>query len=123
MSGSRVLTLHGEVDVAAVEALRAGWYLLAEQETPALIVVDASEVTFIDAAGLGLLVGVRNRQRSHGGTVELRNAPECVTALLRLAGLLEVFMCPEASTGTHGSRVVDLREAEIDGHRSARQAI
>ena len=123
MSGSRVLTLQGEVDIATVDDLRAVWYRVAEQEAPALIVIDLSEVTFIDASGMGLLVGVRNRQRSHGGNVQLRNAPECVTALLRLAGLLEVFMCPEASAGTRGSRVVDIREPEIDGHRSARQAI
>jgi anti-anti-sigma factor len=86
-------------------------------------VVDLSEVTFIDASGLGLLIGLRNRQRSHGGSLQLRNTPGCVTALLRLAGLLDLFVCPEASEGTRGSSVVDLRNPESDGHRSARQAI
>ena len=123
MSGSRVLTLQGEVDIATVDDLRSAWYLVAEREAPALIVVDVAEVTFIDASGLGLLVGLRNRQRSHGGDVQLRNPPECVRALLRLSGLLDLFVCPDASAGTRGSCVVDLRNSENDGHRSARQAI
>ena len=123
MSGSRVLTLQGEVDVATVEALRADWYRLAEQEAPALIVVDLCEVTFIDAAALGLLVGVRNRQGKHGGTVQLRNPSDCVTAMLRLTGLLETFMCPHASSAQSEAQILDIRDGAPSGRRSTRQAI
>jgi anti-sigma B factor antagonist len=84
--------------------LRAGWYALADQAGPSgrdVIVVDLRNVTFIDAAGLGLLVGVLNRQRLHGGTVRLREIPPAVLRLLQLTGLLEVF--PDADQSGIGS--------------------
>jgi anti-sigma B factor antagonist len=91
MSCPLVLPLRGEIDIAVATSLRPGWYALAEHERLEEIVVDLREVTFMDASGLGLLVGTRNRQQRHGGELRLCNASRCVVSLLRLTGLSDVF--------------------------------
>ena len=91
MSRPLVLPLRGEVDISVASSLRPGWYTLAEQERVPEIVVDLSDVTFMDATGLGLLVGTRNRQQRHGGDLRLCSAPQPVMTLLRLTGLVALF--------------------------------
>jgi len=76
MSGPVVLRLTGEVDMSVVDPLRDSWYATAERDAPPLIIVDLADVTFMDARGLGLLVGVRSRQLRHGGQVCLRAASQ-----------------------------------------------
>jgi len=90
-----ILTLCGEVDIAVTEPLRATWYLVAERAEHEMIDVDLCEVTFMDACGLGLLVGMLNRQERHGGQLRLRGTPAPVTRLLPLTGLQEVFPVAE----------------------------
>jgi anti-sigma B factor antagonist len=109
MSRPLVLPLRGEIDIAVATSLRPGWYALATQERLEEIVVDLRDVTFMDASGLGLLVGLRNRQRHHGGDLHLRNASERMLALLRLTGLSAVFPDADLPCDPPGS-VVDVRD-------------
>jgi anti-sigma B factor antagonist len=106
-----VLALRGEIDIAVATSLRPGWYALAEQERLDEIVVDLREVTFMDAAGLGLLVGMRNRQRRHGGDLRLCNAPGQVVMLLRLTGLSAAFPDADLPCDRDDPHVVDVRDA------------
>jgi anti-anti-sigma factor len=111
MSGRLVLPLRGEIDIAVATSLRPGWFALTEQERLEEIVVDLQGVTFMDASGLGLLVGMRNRQRRHGGDLRLCNACVHVMALLRLVGLSPVFPDADRPCDLPGSPVVDVRDA------------
>ena len=86
-----ILTLSGEVDIAVADRLTDSWYRVAEHAEHEVIDIDLREVTFMDARGLALLVGMLNRQERHGGQLRLRRAPAPVTRLLQLIGLQEVF--------------------------------
>jgi len=116
MSGPVVLRLTGEVDMSVVDPLRDSWYATAERDAPPLIIVDLADVTFMDARGLGLLVGVRSRQLRHGGQVCLRGVPACVRTLLHLTGLLGVIPLEDPGSGhfdgVQQDRVVDLRDTD-----------
>jgi anti-sigma B factor antagonist len=90
-----ILTLCGEVDIAVTDPLRATWYRVAEHAEHEMIDVDLRQVTFMDACGLGLLVGMLNRQERHGGQLRLRRTPAPVTRLLHLTGLRGVFPVAE----------------------------
>lgn len=109
MSGVPVLRPSGEVDIAAVARLRPTWLALAEEAPREVIVVDLADVTFMDVAGLGLLVGLRNRQKQHGGRVHLRNVPDRVTKLLELTELAGLFPAEPAPRQRTPERVIDLR--------------
>jgi anti-sigma B factor antagonist len=86
-----ILALCGEVDIAVTDPLRAAWYRVAERPEHEVIDIDLHEVTFMDARGLGLLVGMLNRQECHGGQLRLRGTPAPVRRLLQLTGLQGVF--------------------------------
>jgi anti-sigma B factor antagonist len=55
------------------------------------IVVDMSEVEFLDSSGMGALVAVAKLARERGGSLSLRGVRPAVFKALRLASLVEVL--------------------------------
>ena len=111
MNGVPVLRPRGEVDIAAVTRLRPSWLALADAGRPVLV-VDLCDVTFIDVAGVGLLVALRNRQHAHGGRVHLRRVPVQVSRVLQLTGLAGVLPVEPAPQPRSEADVIDLRLLE-----------
>jgi anti-sigma B factor antagonist len=120
MNGVPVLRPRGEVDIAAVTRLRPTWLALAEARRP-VVVVDLSEVTFMDVVGVGLLAALLNRQHAHGGQVHLRQVPAQVTRLLELTGLAALLPIEpiepidpteRVDAGRTAADVIDLRHLE-----------
>jgi len=82
-----VIAPEGELDIARVGDLRAT-LREAAREDAAAVVVDLSQVSFIDSSGLGALVELHNRLRRSGRRLAVvapgGSAP---AVLLELAGL------------------------------------
>ena len=85
-----VLRVAGEVDVYTAPALREGLIDLLHAGARHVI-VDTSEITFLDSTGLGVLVGGLKRLRAHDGSLALACGQERVTRLLDLTGLNRLF--------------------------------
>lgn len=85
-----VLTLAGEVDVSNVAEVREAGLKLLQSDTKRLV-VDLSEVTYMDSSGLGMLVGLLKRVRESGGEVAIAGARERVGRLFEITGLKQVF--------------------------------
>src|SRR5579875_3692136 len=83
--GYAVVTPVGELDIATVPWLRERLTGLAAEGRP--VVVDLGQVSFLGAAGLGVLVGAANRAEASGGSLHLARARPQVRRLLRLTGL------------------------------------
>lgn len=62
-----IVEVVGDIDLSTVGELRKRLFALAE-ENHALI-VDLNQVTFIDSAGLGVLIGAARRVEGHGGSL------------------------------------------------------
>jgi anti-sigma B factor antagonist len=77
----------GEIDVATVEAQRGQWLATVDERRPRRLVIDMSDVTFLDSTGLGAIVALQRRQRAHGGVVAIANAAPAVERLLQLTGM------------------------------------
>ena len=58
---------------------------------PHLLVVDLSEVEFMDSTGLGVLIGAHKEQQAHGGALALVGAQPRVQKILRITKLHKVF--------------------------------
>lgn len=101
-----VLHLAGEVDIAAVPGLRHWFRLAAAADRRREVVVDLSEVTFMDCAALGALIGAQSHL---GGRLWLRGLPRSVRRLLQLTDHQTSFavLDPGEPTvperGAHGS--------------------
>lgn len=78
------------LDSANVGALKAEFLILAQPDVETLI-VDLSEVTYVDSAGLSALLLAERQQSAHGGDVRLVGANQTVQSLLRLTQLDRVF--------------------------------
>ena len=88
--GVPVLSVRGEIDVATSPELHAFLTDMITAE-PELVVVDLTEVSFIDSTGLGVLVGALGDVRARGGDLRLVVTQPQIIKLLELTGLDEVF--------------------------------
>jgi anti-sigma B factor antagonist len=89
-----VVTPPPEVDVASAPALRLD--LAATLERRSWVVVDLSEVTFVDSSGLGVLVASRMLARELGGDLALVGPQPNVATVLDVTGLAAVFVTFES---------------------------
>jgi anti-sigma B factor antagonist len=83
--GLEIVAVAGEIDISTVPRLRER--LLALAEGGQLLVVDLDQVTFIDSAGLGALIGAARRAAAHGGTLHAVCARPQTRRLLWLTGV------------------------------------
>jgi anti-sigma B factor antagonist len=80
----------GEVDLATAPDLVAEFEFALDQISKN-IVVDLTNVTFIDSSGLAALVRARITAESRGGSLTLTGADEAINDLLRLTRLDQFF--------------------------------
>ena len=83
------LQLKGELDIGTVAGLRQALEL-ASDAGMARIVVDMSELEFVDSSGLQELIVTHKRQQARGGEVVLRT-PTPVSAVARNRRIRQVF--------------------------------
>ena len=83
--GDAVLLVKGEVDMATAPQLAA---CLADH-TDRNLVVDLSEVPFLDSSGISVLVHARQILRNGGHTLRVTGEQENVRTVLEVTGLLE----------------------------------
>ena len=57
------------------------------QEGHVHIIIDLTEVDFIDSTGLGVLIGGLKRTRSHGGDLQCIGLSESLKEMFKLTGL------------------------------------
>lgn len=86
-----VVLLPGRVDAASVPARRETLAELSHEGVDRLV-VDLSQTSFLDSAGIAMLVSLLKRARTTGGDVRLvEPADEAVRRIVRLTRLDLVF--------------------------------
>lgn len=85
-----IYRLHGSLDLATAPSLRAA-LIEAANEGKHEIIVDLTELEFLDSTGLGALIGAHRRALENGGRVRLivRDGP--IQRLLNITGLMRIF--------------------------------
>ncbi|GAC1315723.1 MAG: anti-sigma factor antagonist BldG [Acidimicrobiales bacterium] len=85
-----VITLGGELDISTAPEL---WAAIdrALANDHVTLVLDLSQLGFVDSTGLGVFVRAGKELRAKGGTLVLRSPGERVAKLLALTRLEEVF--------------------------------
>jgi anti-sigma B factor antagonist len=85
-----VVTLHGEADIYSAPLLRDGLATLLESGARA-VVVDLTDVAFLDSTGLGELVSARNRAVEGAQAFPIACDDGRILKLFRITGLEQVF--------------------------------
>ncbi|MGH3739326.1 MAG: STAS domain-containing protein, partial [Micromonosporaceae bacterium] len=84
-----VVALSGDLDLATAPELRTALHeVLAERQ---IIVVDMSDLRFLDSTGLGVLVRVHKKAKASGGVVAFATVPRNVVKILEVTCLDRVF--------------------------------
>lgn len=87
--GRPVVTIRGDVDVAAAEQVRD--VLEGQVATQAVVLLDCSQVGFIDARGLGSLICARYAASAAGVSFLLLAVSDRMRQVLNAAGIGEFF--------------------------------
>lgn len=85
VEGAHIVELIGDVDAHLVARVTTMLRAVADQSGE--LVVDVSGVRFMDASGLGLLVGLHRHVRAAGGRMSLMGTNPGLSRLLRITQL------------------------------------
>lgn len=89
-NGSQVnVIVTGEVDAHNCSEL--GEAILADLPEKATVVIDATELSFIDSSAISELLRVRQVVSDSDGSLSIQNAGPSVKRVLEITGLLETF--------------------------------
>ena len=82
-----VLTVHGDVDLATAPLLESA--IADSWSPPQRLIIDASDLPFMDSTGLGVLVKAAIRVREQGGQLAMAAVGSRVHKVLVITGLDE----------------------------------
>jgi len=99
---SNVLPLKGEIDLHVSPSVTASLNSMIEKK-PQRLVVDLSDVTYIDSAGLAALIGAMQKVEGYGGKFLLAGLQETVRSIFEISRLDQVFQIfPDADAALAG---------------------
>lgn len=80
-----LVTVYGEIDLAVRQEAGALCQALVQRALP--VVIDASEVSFVDSAGMSVLVRIARDAEAGGYPVVLEHAPWMLKELMTITGV------------------------------------
>jgi anti-anti-sigma factor len=83
--GVVIAEVTGDIDMSTVPGLRERLFGLADSGQP--VIVDLNRITFIDSAGLGVLIATARRAGEHGGSLHAVCSRPQTRKLLWLTGV------------------------------------
>lgn len=85
------LSVAGDLDLAVAKEFQDAAAMAASADACRDLVIDLSQVDFIDSTGIGALVSVRNSSLGKGIALHLRRPTPQVRRLIEIANLGAVF--------------------------------
>jgi anti-sigma B factor antagonist len=85
-----VLPLKGEIDLHVSPVVTASLNAMIERK-PERVVIDLSDVTYIDSAGLAALIQAMQKVEAYGGKFFLAGLQETVRSIFEISRLDQVF--------------------------------
>lgn len=90
-----ILKLTEEIDECTVQKIRRKADYEIERHMPRKVIFDFNSVTFMDSAGIGLIIGRYRIANMLGGTIEIANVTDSIKKVLELSGLLKIIKITE----------------------------
>ena len=101
-SRSNVVPLKGEIDLHVSPTVTATLNEVIDKK-PERLVVDLSEVNYIDSAGLAALIQAMQKVEAYGGKFMLAGLQETVRSIFEISRLDQVFQIfPDADAAVAG---------------------
>src|SRR6516162_5039381 len=101
-SRSKIVPLNGEIDLHVSPTVTATLNDVIDKK-PERLVVDLSEVSYIDSAGLAALIQAMQKVEAYGGKFMLSGLQETVRSIFEISRLDQVFQIfPDANAALVG---------------------
>ena len=82
-----IALLSGEIDHHNAKSLRQDKDFSLRENQPEELIMDFSEVGFMDSSGIGLVMGRYKLMQEIGGNLVVRNPPPHIKKVMRLSGI------------------------------------
>ena len=86
-----VFKISEEIDDFSVQKIRRKADYEIERYMPKRVVFDFDSVTFMDSAGIGLIIGRYKFVNMLGGKLELTNLTQSVKRIFEMSGILKII--------------------------------
>lgn len=89
----KLLTLEitDEIDHHTTEKIRRKADYEIQRHMPKRVVFDFNSVTFMDSAGIGMIIGRYKLTKMFGGILELKNVKQNVKKIFEMSGILKII--------------------------------
>lgn len=94
--------IHEDIDEYVVQKIRRRLDNEIERYMPKEVIFDFNKVSFMDSAGIGLVIGRYKLANMLGGKVEVANLTTPVRKIFEMSGILKII--PEVETKSEQSR-------------------
>ncbi|MCX7773517.1 MAG: STAS domain-containing protein [Clostridia bacterium] len=92
---NRVIAMKGEIDIYSAPDFKENLYH-AIGEGQEDVVLECSDLSYIDSMGLGILVGALKRIKQNEHNIIVKNPKSNIRKLFKITGLDKVFVIEEA---------------------------
>ena len=89
--------LTGEIDHCVAEGLRNEIEMLIVAHNPHRLILDFSQVSFMDSSGIGMVLGRYKKMKAQGGTVTIRRASRLIKQILDMSGVFTLMDCEDSA--------------------------
>ncbi len=86
-----IFRITDEIDDFSVQKIRRRADYEIERYMPKKVIFDFNSVTFMDSAGIGLIIGRYKFVKMLGGTVELANLTNSIKKIFEMSGILRLI--------------------------------
>ena len=80
-----------EIDHHTTESIRRRADYEIQRHIPRKVIFDFSSVSFMDSAGIGMIIGRYKLLSMLGGTLEIKNVSPNVERILKMSGILKII--------------------------------
>jgi anti-sigma B factor antagonist len=96
MGKTNMVCIKGEIDIYSIEKFRDTIEKIIKTQAPEII-LDCSELSYMDSTGMGVLIELRNKTKEMGQKIIMMNPRPNIKKLLTLTGvdkIIEVIDSP-----------------------------
>ena len=90
-----LINITEEIDHHTTEKIRRRADYEIERYVPRKVIFDFNKVSFMDSAGIGLLIGRYKNARAIGAKVELKNVNKSIYKILKMSGITRLIPIKE----------------------------
>ena len=101
-----VLKITEEIDHHIAEKIRTRADFEIQKYIPKKVVIDFNNVTFMDSAGIGMLIGRYKMVTMFGGSINMINVKPNIKKVFEMAGILKLIPISEERGGIENGNCV-----------------